>query len=116
MELRFIDLNHMKRYQALKASPYSRNDIEYNSAYYLLTLLSRPVEKYVSRYGTEFEALIKDSMYWDAQERAIVNLANSLFSGVMDHKTDIHDIFKYLRDPYHRAAINVIKYRYHIQD
>lgn len=114
-ELTFISEEHERRFHELKSNTFAREDIEYHSAYYLLALIQRPMDKYLSKYGTEFEALIQDSVYWEEKERAIVNLANSLYSGVMEHRTDIHDIFNHLNQPLKRAAIYAIMYRYNVE-
>ena len=116
VQLEFIDDQHHKRFQELMNQPHSRTSPEYQTAYYLLSLIDRPVTEYISKYGMEFASLIEDSKNWEESERALIQLANSLFCGVMEHKADVHDVFKYLRSPYNKAAIQAIRYRYQIED
>ncbi len=84
---------------------------EYMAALYVLAVLPKPVDKYVSLRQVSFDNLFKAAKPWSSSEKALAKLAAALFNSTY-WKATIHEIFYSLDADNCLVALEALKMRY----
>lgn len=108
----FKNPEHERLYiKFLEKAQARRGEREYLAALYVLAVLNKPLEQYISPRQVAFDELNKVAKPWSSGEKALVKLAAALFNSTF-WKARVHDVFCSLDSSNCQVALESLKIRY----
>ena len=108
----FKNPEHERYYtKFLEKAQVRSGEREYLAALYVLAVLNKPVEQYISPGQVALDKFIKTARPWSSGEKALVKLAAALFNSTF-WKVRVHDVFCSLDSSNCQVALEALKTRY----
>lgn len=107
----FTNDRHAQSFKTLWALSQEKSDQEFLAALYLLAAVDKNLEQYIKPSGIRFEALKAESRAWSSGEKALLELAATVFNGTV-WPANVDDVFGSLDAENFEVALEALGLRY----